>query len=96
MAICQIFDNPELDAEQRRRSRRDEGRGTAMTRLLTLVGAVAAMLALAGPASAQAGCQAFGKGLASEAQRIGGLGQDVRGVAPVNDEVAFFKGVFCP
>ena len=67
-----------------------------MTRFLTLVGAVAAMLALVGPASAQAGCQAFGRGLASEAQRIGGLGEDVRGVAPVNDEVVFFKGVFCP
>ena len=96
MAICKIFDNPDLDAEQRRPSRRDQGRRRPMTRLLTLVGAVAATLALAGPASAQAGCQAFGKGLASEAQRIGGLGQDVRGVAPVNDEVAFFKGVFCP
>ena len=64
--------------------------------LVTLVLLMTAMLALAGPASAQAGCQAFGRGLASEAQRIGGLGKDVRAVAPVNDEVVFFKGVFCP
>jgi hypothetical protein len=63
--------------------------------LLTVAAMMAAMLVVAGPASAQAGCQAFGTGLAAEAQAIGGLGQEVRERVPVNDEVVFFKGFFC-
>ncbi len=55
-----------------------------------------AMLALAGPASAQAGCQAFGMGAASEAQTLGGLGEVASAAAPVNDDVAFLKTLFCP
>jgi hypothetical protein len=55
-----------------------------------------AMFALAGPASAQAGCQAFGIAAASEAQALGGLGDVASAAAPVNDDVAFLKTQFCP
>jgi type IV secretory pathway TrbL component len=64
--------------------------------LVTLVLLMTAMLVLAGPASAQAGCQAFGTTAASEAQALGGLGEVVRAEVPVDDDVAFLKTVLCP
>jgi hypothetical protein len=64
--------------------------------LVTLVLLMMAMVTLAGPASAQAGCQAFGTAAASEAQALGGLGEVVRAVVPVNDDVAALKTIFCP
>jgi hypothetical protein len=62
----------------------------------TVVLVTTAMLVLAGPASAQAGCQAFGLAAASEAQALGGLGEVVRTFTPVNDDVALLKEAFCP
>ena len=64
--------------------------------LVMLMLLMTAMLALAGPASAQAGCQAFGTAAASEAQALGGLGEVASAAAPVNDDVAFLKTLFCP
>jgi NAD(P)H-dependent flavin oxidoreductase YrpB (nitropropane dioxygenase family) len=67
-----------------------------LMRRILLVLSVAAMLVVASPASAQAGCQAFGQGLAAEAQKEpGNLAEDVRAAAPVNDEVVAFKAFFC-
>ena len=64
--------------------------------LVTLVLLMTAMLVLAGPASAQAGCQGFGTAGAAEAQALGGLGRVVRTAVPVNDDVAFLKTLLCP
>ena len=67
-------------------------------RLAVLVAAammLASMLAISSPASAQSGCQAFGTTVASEAQAFGGIGEEVSGFAPANNEVHFFHGVLC-
>jgi hypothetical protein len=67
--------------------------------VLSVAAMMAAMLVVASPAFAQsenAGCKAFGQGLAAEAQvEPGNLAEDVRLLAPVNGEVVFFKGMFC-
>ncbi len=69
-----------------------------LRRKLTVVVAaammLASMLAISGPASAQAGCKAFGNGVAFEVQ-TGTLREEIPTLAPVNDEVAFFKGLYC-
>jgi hypothetical protein len=63
--------------------------------LVMLVLVVTAMFTLAGPVSAQAGCQAFGNAAAAEAQATGGLGAEASAAAPVNDDVAALKALFC-
>jgi hypothetical protein len=67
--------------------------------VLSVAAMMAAMLVVASPASAQAGCQAFGQGLAAEAQEEpGNLAEDVRPAAQdggLNEEVVFFKAFFC-
>ncbi len=68
-----------------------------MRRIITMLTAAAmltAMLMVAGPASAQGGCQAFGTTLAAEGQ-AGILREQVRNIAPANDEVHFFQGMLC-
>ena len=65
-------------------------------RLAVLVAAVmtpVSMLAISGPASAQ-GCKDFGTTLAAEGQ-AGMLRENVRNMAPANDEVHFFQGALC-
>jgi hypothetical protein len=62
--------------------------------LLTVAVILVAMLMVAGPASAQGGCKAFGKTLAVEGQ-AGQLRENVRNIAPANDEVHFFQGALC-
>ena len=62
--------------------------------MLTVAALLAAMLAVAGPASAQGGCQDFGTTLAAEGQ-AGMLREQVRDIAPANNEVHFFQGVLC-
>jgi hypothetical protein len=67
-------------------------RRTLMACVLALI--LAAMLVVAGPASAQGGCKAFGNGVAFEVQN-GTLIQEIPTLAPVNDEVHFFQGLYC-
>jgi hypothetical protein len=55
---------------------------------------LASMLALAGTASAQGGCKAFGTGVAFEVQN-GTLRQEIPTLAPVNDDVHSFQGLLC-
>lgn len=55
--------------------------------LVTMVLVMAAMLVLAGPASAQAGCQDFGLFIAAMAPH----GEAASGAAPLNNEVVFLK-----
>jgi hypothetical protein len=55
---------------------------------------LASMLAISGPASAQNGCQDLGAALAAEGQ-AGILRENVRNIAPANDEIHFFQGVLC-
>ncbi len=62
--------------------------------LVTVAAMLAAMLVVAGPASAQGGCKAFGNGVAFEVQN-GTLRQEIPTLAPVNDEVHFFQGALC-
>ncbi len=62
--------------------------------MVTVAAMLAAMLVVAGPASAQGGCQNFGTTLAAEGQ-AGILRVQVRNIAPANDEVHFFQGVLC-
>ena len=51
---------------------------------------------VAGPASAQSGCEAFGQSVAKDAKAPGPLGQQfVRGHASLNDEVATEQELFC-
>ena len=68
-----------------------------MLLLVTVSVAMTLMLVLvAGPASAQSGCKAFGQSVATDAKASGPLGQQfVRGHAPLNDEVATEQGSFC-
>jgi hypothetical protein len=68
-----------------------------MLLLVTVSVAMTLMLVLvAGPASAQGGCKAFGQSVATDAKAPGPLGQQfVRGHAPLNDEVATEQGSFC-
>jgi hypothetical protein len=64
--------------------------------MLTVSVLLAAMLALAGPASAQGGCQAFGHSVAEDAQEFQPLGQSfVSGAAPLNDEALTEHELFC-
>ncbi len=58
--------------------------------LVTVVLVMAAMMVLAGPASAQAGCQNFGLFIAANAPHSG-----APEVAPLNDEIVFFKELTC-
>jgi hypothetical protein len=54
------------------------------------------LVAFAGPASAQGGCQAFGHSVAEDAQEFQPLGQNfVRGAAPLNDEALTEHEQFC-
>jgi hypothetical protein len=62
--------------------------------MLTVAALLAAMLVVAGPASAQGGCQTFGAALAAEG-KAGILRDEVRNIAPANDEVHFFHGALC-
>jgi hypothetical protein len=67
--------------------------GCAMKRLIMLVTVVllvAAMLVLAGPASAQAGCKEFGQWAAENAPHTG-----APVLAPINDDVFFLKAREC-
>jgi len=50
-----------------------------------------AMLVGPGPASADAGCQAFGQLAALEAQLETGVGEEVSAAAPANDDVNLLK-----
>jgi hypothetical protein len=64
--------------------------------LVTVSVLLAAMLAFAGPASAQGGCQAFGHSVAEDAQEFQPLGTSfVSGAAPLNDEVLTEHEQFC-
>jgi hypothetical protein len=64
--------------------------------LVTVSVLLAAMLAFAGPASAQGGCQAFGHSVADDAQEFQPLGQNfVSGAAPLNDEALTEHEQFC-
>jgi hypothetical protein len=66
-------------------------------RVAVLVAAVmmlASMLAISAPAYAQPGCQAFGTGVAENVQ-TGTLREEIPLLAPVNDDVHFFQGLFC-
>jgi hypothetical protein len=69
-----------------------------MKRLLFVVTAAVALVAIPGTASAHEGhtsCQAFGAFVSGNAQNFGGLGEIVSGFAPVSDEVAFEHEVHC-
>jgi hypothetical protein len=64
--------------------------------LVTVSVLLAAMLALAGPASAQGGCQAFGHSVADDAKEFQPLGTSfVSGAAPLNDEALTEHEQFC-
>ena len=63
--------------------------------MLTLAALLAAMLVVAGPASAQGGCQNFGTTAASEAQATRGLGEEASGAAPVNEIVHSLQEQLC-
>jgi hypothetical protein len=65
--------------------------------LILMVSALlAAMLAFAGPASAQGGCKAFGHSVGEDAREFRPLGQNfVRGAAPLNDEAHTEHAQFC-
>ena len=52
-----------------------------------------AMLVGPGPASADAGCQAFGQLAALEAQLETGVGEEVSAAASANDDVNLLKAV---
>jgi hypothetical protein len=64
--------------------------------ILTVAAVLAAMLVVAGPASAQGGCKEFGAATASLAQ-TGILGEVVPGLAEdgANEEVFGFFNQFC-
>ena len=62
--------------------------------LVTVAAILAAILMVAGPASAQGGCKAFGAALAAEG-KAGMLRENVRNIAPANNEVHFFQGELC-
>jgi hypothetical protein len=64
--------------------------------LLTVALMALMICTVAGVASAQGGCAAFGQSVATDAKAPGPLGQQfVRGHAPLNDEVAAEQGQFC-
>jgi hypothetical protein len=64
--------------------------------LVTVALLMVAMLVGPAPASAQAGCQAFGRDFtAFEAQLETGVGEEVSAAAPADDDVAFFKELAC-
>lgn len=66
------------------------------TVLVTVSVFLAAMLAFAGPAFAQGGCQAFGHSVAEDAREFQPLGQSfVSGAAPLNDEALTEQEQFC-
>ena len=68
-----------------------------MILMLTVSALLVAMLAFAGPASAQGGCQAFGHSVAEDAEEFQPLGQNfVSGAAPLNDEALTEHEQFCP
>ena len=69
--------------------------GRKLTVLVAAAIMLGSMLAISGPASAQPGCKAFGNGVALEVQ-TGTLRQEIPMLAPVNDEVHFFQGLYCP
>lgn len=65
-----------------------------MKRMVALL--VVAMIALAGPASAQGGCKAFGEQVASETRGFHPFGNElVRTLAPANDDVSLAKRALC-
>jgi hypothetical protein len=67
-----------------------------MILMLTVSALLVAMLAFAGPASAQGGCQDFGHSVAEDAQEFQPLGQNfVSGAAPLNDEALTEHEQFC-
>ncbi len=57
---------------------------------------MAAMLAFAGPASAQGGCEEFGQRIAEETEEFHPFGQVIRTLAPVNDQVENAHAALCP
>lgn len=61
--------------------------------LVTVALLMALMLSVAGPASAR-GCQAFGTGVAENVQN-GTLREEIPTLAPVNDDVHYFQGIYC-
>ncbi len=64
--------------------------------LLVVSAFMAAMLAFAGPASAQGGCKAFGQNIAFLATSLGeGFGQAAAGSAPLNDTVEQEQTALC-
>jgi hypothetical protein len=61
--------------------------------LVTVALVMALMVTVAGPASAR-GCQAFGTGVAENVQ-TGTLREEIPNLAPVNDDVHSFQGLYC-
>jgi hypothetical protein len=66
-----------------------------LTVLVAAAMMLASILAISGPASAQPGCAAFGTGVAENVQ-TGTLREEIPTLAPVNDDVHIFQGLFCP
>jgi hypothetical protein len=63
--------------------------------MLTVAAMLAAMGMVAGPASAQGGCQAFGQHIVSDVQASPPAGQFVRTLAPLNDDALSEQAAFC-
>jgi len=63
--------------------------------LVTVALLVVAMLVSPAPASAEAGCQAFGDFTRDEAILETGVGEVVSAAAPAQDDVTYLKGVYC-
>ncbi len=63
--------------------------------MLTVAAMLAAMVVVAGQASAQGGCKAFGQFVASTFQQDRPAGQTVRDLAPFNDEVHDVQAASC-
>ena len=60
--------------------------------VLAVAALMAALLVVAGPASAQAGCQGFGEGfVAANAPH----GDAASSNAPLNNEIEYFKTISC-
>jgi hypothetical protein len=72
----------------------DEVLRRRLTVLLAAVIMLASMLAISGPASAQPGCKEFGNGVAENVQN-GTLREEIPLLAPVNNDVHSFQGLFC-
>ncbi len=63
--------------------------------MLTVAAMLAAMVVVAGQASAQGGCKAFGQNVVSNVQASPPAGQFVRTLAPLNDEALGEQATFC-